>query len=296
MVILSLLIAILIDRSLRQRQRWQSRMLAVSWGRFLHKQARSHAPLQRAISDPAGSVLLWVAPAVILGILLWLQDSALLLLLVNILVLVVTLGCSPQRLLVRDYLHKAHRNNDAGCQQLKAELDAANPDAEATTLGGHLVWLNFRYYFAVCCWFIVFGAPGALLYALVRDSRHAQAQAQTKNASADKAIEAETATIEQNSHFIRILHWLEWVPVRVAGFAYLLVGHFNRALPVWLKGFGKDAELNAGYLQTIAERAEDQAEHEDLTDEPCAMLKLAKRTMTFLLAATAVATLLGWLS
>lgn len=274
MVILSLLIAILIDRSLRQRQRWQSRVVADAWSRSLQRYSAEGGLLDKIQRDPAGMALLWALPALLLALLLWLQESSLLLLVVNVVVLIAALGCAPQRLLVRDYLHKAHRNNDQGCEQLKQQLDAANPDAQARTIGQHLVWLNLRFYFAVSCWFIAFGAPGVVLYALLRDA----------------------AATEQKAPLVRILHWLEWVPVRLAGFSYLLVGHFNRALPLWLKGLVKPASANAAYLVAVADAAEDPQDHDDLTDEPTSMMGLAKRTMMLLLAATALATLLGWVA
>lgn len=322
MVIFSLLIAILIDRAMRARGHWQLQPISTTWHRYFHRFTAQQSWAQVPVVTP----VLWILPALLLGLLVFLQGSALLTLIVNVLVLLVCLGCGPKRDLVRAYLAKAQHNRISECESFKRQLDAMHPELAGQSMGAHLVWLNFRYYFAVAFWFIAFGAVGALSYALLREfvvnhyaDRGAQADAAETNIAEANSAETKSETksetkdeagaeqasdntdhaaqVEQSQLFARILYTLEWPAARVAGFAYLLVGHFSRALPVWLKGLGNVTQPHHEYLVAIARRAEDGCDNEtEMTEEPSAMLTLAKRSMMLLLAATALATLLGWLA
>lgn len=296
MVIFSLLIAILIDRATRTRGHWQLRPIAQSWHQLLHRRTHSYEWAQQPVLAP----LLWILPAIALGLILYLQGSALLMFIVNVVVLLVALGCAPQREIVRLYLSKAHSENAEKCRVLHGQLNTLHPELSGHTVGAHLIWLNFRYYFAVAFWFIIFGAAGALAYALIREyvvnryAAPAKPQADTVELQSLAQPELET---EQTQLFARILYVIEWPAARVAGFAYLLVGHFSRALPAWLGGLGDIEVQHSHYLASIAGRAEDGCDNvTEISEEPCAMMTLAKRSMVLLLAATALATLLGWLA
>lgn len=299
MVIFSLLIAILIDRATRNRAHWQLKPIAASWHRLLHKQTHQYDWAQLA----GVALLLWIAPALLLGLLVYLQGGALLMLIVNVVVLLIALGCAPQRDILRRYLSQAQSENQSGCIALQAQLNALHPELSGHRVGAHIVWLNFRYYFAVSFWFIIFGAAGALAYALLRE--YVVNQFTLQMSAQDEAEQA--GVVEPDSHqqereaqaqlFARILYVMEWPAARVAGFAYLLVGHFSRAMPVWLGGLGDIDKPHSQYLAQIAMHAEDSCDNvHEIIEEPCAMMTLAKRSMMLLFAATALATLLGWLS
>lgn len=273
MVILSLLIAILIERSARGPSHWTLTPFALSWQRALR---RWPGDAQWA-RQPGIDILLWVLPALLLGLLLLWQNSALLTLLVNLLVLLVCMGCPAQRLLIRNYLGLAQNADCTGCDNIREQLTTLHPTLAGHPVGSHLVWLNFRFYFAVAFWFIVFGAGGALAYALFRS----------------RTLELEG----EEQLWSRVLYWVEWIPARVAGFAYLLIGHFSRAMPVWMRGLTETDKPNEVYLSEVSQAAEDSNDDgKDLMDEPAIKLKLAKRTMVLLLAVTALVTLLGWVS
>ena len=296
MVIFSLLIAILIDRATRARGHWQLRPIAASWHKLLYRHTHQQEWAGIAVVAP----LLWIAPAILLALILALQGSALLLLIVNVLVLLIALGCAPQRDILRMYLSKGQSGHREECVALQAQLNALHPELSGHGVGAHIIWLNFRYYFAVAFWFIVLGAAGALAYALIREyvvNRFAQ-PGLTGDLTEDADVtDIQPVEAEQAQLFARILYVIEWPAARVAGFAYLLVGHFSRAMPVWLNGLGDIDKPHSHYLAAIASRAEEGSEEADeMTQEPCVMMTLAKRSMVLLLAATALATLLGWLS
>ncbi|MGX5913209.1 regulatory signaling modulator protein AmpE [Aliidiomarina sp. Khilg15.8] len=264
MVLFSLLIALLIERTRQGPANWEVQPFAQAWKNGLNRLNLSQEWQHHEAIGP----LLWVVPAIILALLLEWQDSNLLLFIVNVAVLMIVLGCPQQRVALREYLRAANRGDLAACEGLRQELDNSALDQPNASVGQTLVWLNYRYYFAVAFWFILFGAPGALAYAMLR---------------------------ERSVEYARILHWVDFIPVRLAAFGYLLVGHFSRAMPAWLGGLFNWREHSATFLTTVATKAEDvNAEEGDLTEEPCCLLNLAKRMMMLLLAALALATLLGW--
>lgn len=303
MVIFSLLIAILIDRATRNRAHWQLKPIAASWHRLLYKYTHQYDWAQLA----GVALLLWIAPALLLGLLVYLQGGAMLMLIVNVAVLLIALGCAPQREILRRYLSQAQSENQSECIALQAQLNALHPELSGHRVGAHIVWLNFRYYFAVSFWFIIFGAAGALAYALLREYVVNQFTLQTSTQVAEQDEPEQVGDVKPDPHhpkreaqaqlFARILYVVEWPAARVAGFAYLLVGHFSRAMPVWLGGLGDVDKPHSQYLAQIAMCAEDSCDNaHEMIEEPCAMMTLAKRSMVLLFAATALATLLGWLS
>lgn len=287
MIIFSLLIALLIDRALRNRGHWQLKPIADTWCEHYMRWALPHSWAQH----PVVAVLAWVLPAIILALLVFLQGSVLLALIVNVLVLVISLGTADKRDLVRRYLGHAHHGQGLPCAELQQQLEQLHPELSGHGVGAHIIWLNFRYYFAVIFWFIIFGALGALVYALLREyvvNRYAER-------FAEEGLTEEGLTTQQGQWFATTLYILEWPAARVAGFAYLLVGHFSRAFPVWARGAGS-LQPHASYLAQVASRAEDAVRYEpELCSEPSAMLTLAKRSIILLLAAAAIATLFGWL-
>lgn len=281
MIIFSLLIALLIDRGLRSRGHWQLKPIADTWFGHYARWTHERDWAQYAVV----AVFLWLLPALILALLVFLQGSALLALIINVLVLVICLGTADKREIVRRYLGHAHHGQGLPCAELQQQLEQAQPELIGQPVGTHIIWLNFRYYFAVIFWFILLGALGSLVYALLREyvvNRYAS--------------ESSEEVAEQRSRwFATTLYILEWPAARVAGFAYLLVGHFSRAFPTWARGV-TSMQPHAVYLGQVARRAEDVVSHEpELCGEPSAMLTLAKRSIILLLVATAIATLLGWL-
>ncbi|RUO26604.1 hypothetical protein CWE09_07840 [Aliidiomarina minuta] len=266
MVLFSLLLALLAERSKKGPGNWRLTSFANGWENML----AGITGLQRWRIHELAGPLLWIAPSLLLALLLWWQPNTLLVFVINLLVLMVVLGCPVKREQLRQYLKSANRGDTLSCMELQEQLDDRVMEEGPATVGQSLVWLNFRYYFAVAFWFIIFGAPGALGYGLLR---------------------------EREELYPRLLHWVDLIPVRVAGFGYLLVGHFSRAMPAWLGGLFNVSESAPDYLTRVAMKAEDvQAEAGDLTEEPCCLLNLAKRTMMLLLAALAIATLLGWVA
>jgi len=130
----------------------------------------------------------------------------------------------------------------------------------------------------------------------VDDSVHST----VNNPEHDTAIEAEhesnvTPSITagcQNHH--DLLFWLDWLPVRVASFGYMLVGHFTNAMPVWLESLFDNTKPTHQVLTDVAEKSEDiMVNKDDCTAEPCLLVRLAKRNVLLVLAIISILTLVG---
>lgn len=264
MTVFSVLLALVLERLRITPDNWQLTSAYRWWLNYSARQARRQHTVDRKLVY-LGLVLL---PAVVLGGVFGILQNTLLMLFLNVVVLTLTLGCRQERQLVRQYLLAAQRGDQDAWQAAAEGL--ARSGLPGLTTGQQLVWLNYRYYFAVVFWFVLLGAPGALGYAILR---------------------------YREATFSWVLNWLDWVPLRLAGFGYLLVGHFSRALPKWLKCFMAHPDEGAHPLLAVAQAAEDvPLSTSDPAQEPAALLSLARRTMIFWLAAIALATLVGVLS
>ena len=199
--------------------------------------------------------------------------------------------------------------------------------------GQMLIWLNYRYFIAIMMFFVVFGAPGALFYRLMSKLNEASVEEANSKASSidepstteealvqNESIEGEAEyvqqatdstqgetneaineTSEENADVVtlnqQVLFWLDWLPVRILAFGYMLVGHFSRALPVWLENFFDVGKLPHNVLISVAEKSEDfMIDKNDCTAEPCLLVRLAKRSLLLCLSVIAMLILTGVIS
>lgn len=92
-------------------------------------------------------------------------------------------------------------------------------------------------------------------------------------------------------------HWADWLPVRLFGLGFALVGHFSKAsaaLIAYLVDSSTPAEI---VLADIAKAAEPLPEElRNCSSEVCSLVQLSKRNILFFLALVAVLTLSGLLS
>ena len=85
--------------------------------------------------------------------------------------------------------------------------------------------------------------------------------------------------------------------MRITSLGFLLVGHFSRALPIWLGHFFAVNLSAKKLLVDVTQAAEEiEPDERDYTEEPCTLVKLAKRNILFLMAVISGLTLGGWLS
>ena len=77
----------------------------------------------------------------------------------------------------------------------------------------------------------------------------------------------------------------------------MLVGHFSKAMPVWLENLFDIKKQPNQILISVAQKSEDfMVDPDDCTAEPCLLVRLAKRTLLLCLAAIAILILTGILN
>lgn len=283
MTLISMLLALIIERLAVRSDTWQAAGYCRAYVRF---SARSKLSLLSAHS--LGQYLWLALPGIAVALVLHLLDSHLLSMLINTLVLLVAVGCWHYRQLYKQYLNAMERGDEEAAfismQQIRSQMGSAS---EQYSYGQILLWLNFRYYAAVVFWFLLLGAFGVISYVLVR---HLQ-EAVDEQDAADYA-----AVLGSDSKVDCVAHWALWFPARLFGLGFALVGHFSRASNALLSYFLDFTASNEQVVIEVATAAETlPAESLNTLDDTSYMVQLAKRNMLFFLAFAAILTLTGWL-
>lgn len=273
MTLISLILVLAAERVTAQSQYWQADF-------YLAKLHHQHI-ISRVLSDHSGLVgllSLVLLPCFILYVLLSVLDNSLLRLITDTAILLVCVGCPSLRATYKNYLQAANRGDMQACSMYADQL--GHEEDSIGSFGQNLVWLNFKHYAAVIIWFAAFGPIGAVFYVLVRNGRDwLEQQQHDALASADKLMEI-----------------LDWVPVRITALGFLIVGHFSRALPVWLMHVADPTISAKSFLRDVSKAAEEiEPDENDCTEEPCTLVRLAKRNVMFLVVLISIMSLSGWL-
>ncbi|PKI15917.1 beta-lactamase regulator AmpE [Colwellia sp. 12G3] len=307
MSLLSLLIALAAERSL-SAEMWRFNFY---YQHYLHFFSKNFTAKQGAVASAAFIIL----PVILTYLLLEVIDNTVLQLLLSTVILIVCFGCTTTRNSYKNYLHSAFRGEETTTEMHHQQL-LTDKNLPNMGFGQALIWLNYRYYIAIMLYFTVFGAAGALFYRLLTtviehkkadcmaSAAEKQAEAQTTSAS-DSEEEQEgqhEASVAPNimsgcqNHY-DVLFWVDWLPVRIASFGYMFVGHFSKAMPVWLESIFDSEKPTHQVLIDVAEKSEDiLVNEEDCTAEPCLLVRLAKRNVLLVLAVISILTLTGFLN
>ncbi|TKB47070.1 regulatory signaling modulator protein AmpE [Thalassotalea mangrovi] len=278
MTLISLLIALAAERILLSRY-WQFNFYYGQYVGFARGFV-SKGEISRNIINLVAFALL---PASILSIILWLFDHTLIDFVVVTLVLIVCIGSQRIRDSYKNYLNAAMRGDQEAVVLHQDELQQGQ-QFEGESFGQTLVWMNYQYYMALMLIFIFFGIFGVVFYrilvAVANQSGEHDGESFLPEAAAD--------------HARKLLFYIDIIPTRAVAFGYMLVGHFSKASTLWLEGMLNFKQSPRQYLCEVAEIAEDyQIDDEDCTAEPCLLVRLAKRNVLLLLAATAFMTIAG---
>lgn len=294
MTLISMLIALIIERLAVRSEAWQFLFYAKKY-----LSVSQSSGLSKLVSESKGQYLWVLLPGIVYALVLWLIGSSLVTLVLNTLVLLVCIGCWHYRQLYKQYLNASERaDNEAAfltMQQLSNDVGLTDADL---SYGQRLVWLNFRYYAAVLFWFAILGGAGAITYALLRQMN--------EPASWDKAVKLaeegdEIADVVEDAPdipavFQQLIFWADWVPARLFGVGLALVGHFSRASTALLGFLGDFSTPADKVVTTVAKAAEPLPDDAyNCAEETACMVQLAKRNVLFFLALVAVLTLSGWL-
>lgn len=296
MSLLSLLIALAAERTLSSKV-WRFNFYYLH---YQHLFSKNFTARQGTIAKAAFILL----PVVLTYFLLELLDNALLQLIVSTLILIVCFGCTITRKSYKEYLHAAFRGEETTSEMHHKQL-LSDKNLPPMGFGQALIWLNYRYYVAIMLFFTVFGAPGAVFYRLLTTViEHKKAQcieaakindAQELEAEHESNIPPDFSKGCQNHH--DLLFWLDWLPVRITSFGYMFVGHFSKALPVWLESLFETNKPTHQVLIDVAEKSEDiMVNNEDCTSEPCLLVRLAKRNVLLIFAVISILTLAGFIA
>lgn len=207
-----------------------------------------------------------------------------------ILIGLLCIGAGKARLHYHAYLNAAARDDAHARDAMASELTLIHgvpPDCDEREflreLQNALLWNNFRFYLAPLFWLIVGGPWGPVTlvgYAFLRAWQSWLARYQTPHQRLQSGIDA-------------ILHVLDWIPVRLAGVVYALLGHGEKALPAWLASL---ADLHTSQYQVLTRLAQfslAREPHTDKVETPKASVSLAKKTSFVVVVVIAVLTIYG---
>lgn len=174
------------------------------------------------------------------------------------------------------------RSNDYAKAILKEELPVAESE-RYRALTEKTLWCYNEQIFAVLFWFVVLGPIGALLYRLI-----------------ERVVElAELPNSRISEVFamaIMLKDFLDWLPIRILGFSFALVGHFKDTFAYTRRHFftsqNRQFLIAAGLLAVNA----NQSEPVSVTiDEHKELLGLFDRALIIWLVLMALITLSAWL-
>ncbi|AUX73647.1 beta-lactamase regulator AmpE [Erwinia pyrifoliae] len=209
-----------------------------------------------------------------------------------VLVGLLCIGAGSVRLHYHAYLKAAGHNDTAAHNAMAEELTLIHGmpvDCDEREylreLQNALLWINYRFYLAPLFWFVVGGAWGPVLlvgYAFLRAWQSWLARMPEPLARAQSGVDA-------------VLHWIDWVPVRLAGVAYALLGHGERALPAWFASLGDRHTSQYQVLTTLAQFSLERDPHLDKVETPRVAVALAKKVSLVLVVVVALLTIYGTL-
>ncbi|KMJ10952.1 inner membrane regulatory protein AmpE [Serratia marcescens] len=201
-------------------------------------------------------------------------------------------GAGIKRKHYRAYLKAARQGDIHASDQMAEELALihglpvdCSEELRLRELQNALLWINFRYYLAPLFWFVVFGPYGPIAlagYAFLRAY-------QTWLARHNTPLERSQSGIDH------LLNWLDWIPVRLAGVAYALFGHGERALPAWFASLGDRHSSSYQVLTRLAQFSLARDPHMDPVQTPRAAVTLARKVTMIIVVVVALLTIYGTL-
>ncbi|WP_395344720.1 regulatory signaling modulator protein AmpE [Ningiella sp. W23] len=263
-----------------------------------------------SLSGIIACLLVAACPAIAAYFLMdWLPG--ILMFLASILVLWICLGCPVTRNTYKRYLQAANRDDFEACSL--HSMSFGNEGGQLDNVGKQLVLVNYRQYASVLLFFILTGVPGLIFYSLVKEwaryqndklntalKEQGESEVSSQAQPADQGGEIEKLTNAHNDA-LKILFILDWIPVRITTFGFLVVGHFTNAFNAWFDILLNGSMSSYDALAKVARAAEDVRTNRDdnkdvCLNEPLQLVKLVKRNIVFILIALSVATMVGVVS
>lgn len=231
---------------------------------------------------------LMITAAFILGLLFYLVKNmlfGLLTLLLSLLMCWFCLGAGVIRKHYRAYLREASQGNPHAMETMSDELALIHglPDeknAQLAELQNTLLWINFRYYLSPILWFIFVGPVALGIYAILRTYQTWLAKQHDPYSRMLSAVD-------------RILFYLDWIPTRLVGIAYVILGNTDKVFPVWLSSLRDFSTPQYQVVTTLAQLSLCEKNNNDPVLMPIAAVTLAKKVTILLIAVLSFLTIYG---
>ena len=290
MTLISLLIVMALERVTSKAPEWHVHALVGKYIKFLQG--------RHWFSDTASmfSLLLIIfLPALLVWVIEQAVDNGLLTFGLQLFVLWVCLGCPITRKNYKCYLQAAERKDFEACSLHSVAF--GNESGDLDKVGQQLVFINYRQYAAVIIAFVLLGVPGVIIYSIAKELQlfmHRMAANDNNPEEVKDEVMGECANGNDELSIDKIMHVIDWVPVRLTTFGFMVVGHFSRALTYWLPALVDTTSSAKTILNNVAVAAEEvEADQQNCIDEPCMLVRLAKRNVLFILVGVSVLTMVG---
>lgn len=280
MTLFTLLLALIWERLFKKSDRWQLDPHLETLFRRLSAPSLLQTLLLVLATMAMTAALLWLAGGILfglVGLLLWIAITLL------------CIGAGETRKHYRRYLEAAQRGETDAMQAMAEELALIHGlPREATVndrlceLQNALLWINFRFYLAPLFWFVVAGPVALVGYTTLRARQSCLARHHTPLARAESGVDT-------------LLRWLDWIPARLVGVAYALLGHGEKALPAWLASLGDFHRAPYGVVTQLAQFSLARDPHIDPVETPRAAVALAKKVSGVMMVVVALLTIYGTL-
>ena len=205
---------------------------------------------------------------------------------------VLCIGAGQVRLHYHAYLKAANHGDADAYDAMASELTlihGVQPECSEReylqALQNALLWINFRYYLAPLFWLVIGGAWGPVLlvgYAFLRAWQTWLARFHTPHDRLRSGIES-------------ILHVVDWVPVRLVGIVYALLGHGEKALPAWFASLTDFHTSQYQVLTQLAQYSLAREPHHDRINTPKAAVSMAKKASLVIVVVVSLLTIYGTL-
>lgn len=205
---------------------------------------------------------------------------------------VLCIGAGQVRLHYHAYLKAAAHGDDQAYKAMASELTlihGVQPECSEREylqeLQNALLWINFRFYLAPLFWLVIGGSWGPVLlagYAFLRAWQTWLVRFHTPHERLRSGIES-------------ILHVVDWVPVRLVGIVYALLGHGERALPAWFTSLTDWHTSQYQVLTELAQYSLAREPHHDKIKTPKAAVSMAKKTSLVIVVVVSLLTIYGTL-
>ncbi|MDC9621387.1 beta-lactamase regulator AmpE [Xenorhabdus sp. XENO-7] len=213
--------------------------------------------------------------------------------LLYIMISLLCIGAGSLRYDYREYLRTVRlddldqqNNHLARLTMIQGTLPDTTKDERLREIQNALIWINFRYYLAPIFWLVVMGKLGPAIlvgYGFLRGYQGWLAQHGTAVQRAQTGVDS-------------LLHCLDWVPARLAGIAYALLGHGEKALPAWVASLSDFRTSQYKVVSQLAQFALSKEPHLNPIETPVAAVRLAKKATLTIVIIVALLTIYGALA